>query len=296
MKFNLYGDVKIFYRDTFNVLMRHEAQNLIPLGNIIIGNAGEDKTGWRDPAAWFMATVTDGADILLTAVMTPPFNLTLYAADNKINDSAIDCLVKGMIAENTAVPGIMSDNVLAERFAKAWAEKKNTAYSIAEKLRIHELREVNPEIPETGKIRPLEEKDLSFFPYWVEGFNHDCFGNEAVPEADIDKYRYSIGRKKVYILEHEGRAVSMASKNREMQSVCGVGMVYTPPYFRGKGCASSCVASLSRLILDKGFSSCVLYTDLANPVSNSIYRKIGYMPVCDSLQIKFEGMQIYNRV
>lgn len=31
-------------------MMRHEAQNLIPLGNVIIGNEGKDKAGWRDPA------------------------------------------------------------------------------------------------------------------------------------------------------------------------------------------------------------------------------------------------------
>jgi predicted GNAT family acetyltransferase len=80
----------------------------------------------------------------------------------------------------------------------------------------------------------------------------------------------------------------MVNKNREMRSVCGVSGVYTPPYFRGKGYASSCVAALSRLILERGFTKCVLYTDLANPTSNSIYQKIGYKPVCDSLEIKFE--------
>ena len=35
MQFKLYSDVHEFYNDTYDVLMRHEAQNLIPLGNII---------------------------------------------------------------------------------------------------------------------------------------------------------------------------------------------------------------------------------------------------------------------
>jgi predicted GNAT family acetyltransferase len=80
----------------------------------------------------------------------------------------------------------------------------------------------------------------------------------------------------------------MAQKNREMQTVSGVSYVYTPPYFRGKGYATSCVADLSRLLLKEGFTKCVLYTDLANPTSSSIYQKVGYRPVCDSLEIKFE--------
>jgi predicted GNAT family acetyltransferase len=28
-------------------------------------------------------------------------------------------------------------------------------------------------------------------------------------------------------------------------------------------------------------------TDLANPTSNSIYQKIGYVPICDSVMLKF---------
>ncbi len=51
MKCNLYDDVHAFYRDTYDVLMRSEAQNMIPLGNIIIGHEGKDKTDWRDPCA-----------------------------------------------------------------------------------------------------------------------------------------------------------------------------------------------------------------------------------------------------
>ena len=77
MRFTLYNDVKNLYTDTYDILMRREAQNVIPLGNIIIGNAGTDKTGWRDPVNWFMAAVSDDKEILLTAVMTPPNNLTI---------------------------------------------------------------------------------------------------------------------------------------------------------------------------------------------------------------------------
>ena len=74
MQFKKYNCVNNFYADTYDVLMRHEAQNLIPLGNIIIGHEGKDKTDWRDPANWYMATVSDSGGIRLTAVMTPPHN------------------------------------------------------------------------------------------------------------------------------------------------------------------------------------------------------------------------------
>ncbi|MDF5719317.1 MAG: GNAT family N-acetyltransferase [Rhizonema sp. PD37] len=60
-----------------------------------------------------------------------------------------------------------------------------------------------------------------------------------------------------------------------------IGRVYTPPEYRKKGYATSCVAALSQTLLDRGCRYCFLFTDLANPTSNHIYRIIGYQPVCD---------------
>ena len=66
-----------------------------------------------------------------------------------------------------------------------------------------------------------------------------------------------------------------------------VNLVYTPPELRGRGYASACVAALSQQLLDAGWEFCTLYTDLANPTSNSIYQRIGYRPVCDSNEYHF---------
>jgi predicted GNAT family acetyltransferase len=41
------------------------------------------------------------------------------------------------------------------------------------------------------------------------------------------------------------------------------------------------------MLLDRGHRFCFLYTDLANPTSNSIYMRIGYEPVCDSRELAF---------
>ena len=129
---------------------------------------------------------------------------------------------------------------------------------------------------------------MAFLPYWTEGFTNDCFGSSPSIQTEAEYCRYHISTGKLYILEDNGTPVSMAKISREMQTVCGVGYVYTPPYFRRKGYATSCVAAVSRLILERGFTKCVLYTDLANPISNSIYQKIGYKPICDSSEICFE--------
>jgi GNAT superfamily N-acetyltransferase len=65
--------------------------------------------------------------------------------------------------------------------------------------------------------------------------------------------------------------------------------VYTPPELRRQGFATAYVARLSKELLDEGFAFCVLFTDLANPTSNSIYARIGYQAVGDFTLYRFEA-------
>ncbi len=280
-------NVHEFYNDTYDVLMRHEAQNMILLGNIIIGHEGKDKTGWRDPVNWLMATISDANGIQLTALMTPPHNITLYATDNIIKPTAINCLIDGLKGHD--IPGVTTEKTLAEYFAEEYTARKGLTFKATMNQRIYELRAVNPDIKQFGVVRLLDEKDMHFFPYWLEAFNAaKSYGKTemSIPQ-DEDSYRYRLSTKKLYVLEDNGIPVSMAGYTREMQTAIGVAFVYTPPYYRGKGYASSCVAQISQMALDKGFAKCVLYTDLLNPTSNSIYQKIGYTAICDSLMLRF---------
>lgn len=287
MQFNLYTNVNKFYNDTYDVLMRHEAQNLIPLGNIIIGHEGKDKTDWRDPVNWLMATISDSNGIQLTAIMTPPHNITLYATDNIINPNAIKCMLDGL--KDHEIPGVTTEKNLAKYFAEEYIARNGLTLETTMSQRIYELTTVNPNIKQIGVVRMLDEKDMNYFPYWLEAFAAaSIYGKTemSIPQ-DAESYRYRLSTKKLYVLEDNGIPVSMAGYTREMKTAIGVAFVYTPPYYRGNGYATSCVAQISQMALDKGFTKCVLYTDLLNPTSNSIYQKIGYVPICDSLMLKF---------
>lgn len=287
MQLKIYNNINEFYNTTFDLLMCHEAQNVIPLGNIIMGKEGKNKTDWRDPAKWFMATVENNNTVQLVALMTPPKELTLYARDNIINEAAIKCLIEGLA--NHDVPGVMSTKEMAFYFADVFCKLKNATYEVAMNLRLHALSKVNPDISQIGTLRLLNEQDMSFFPYWDEAFQI-CINNNGItmnePQDEMD-YLHTISLKNRYVLEHEGMPVSIAAITRKMQTVCNVAGVYTPPYFRGRGYATSCVAKVSQIILNQGYKNSILSTDLSNPTSNKIYHAIGYNPVCDSVTLTF---------
>ena len=46
--------------------------------------------------------------------------------------------------------------------------------------------------------------------------------------------------------------------------------------------------TFSETLLRSGRRFCCLYTDRANPTSNSIYAKVGYRPIRDDEEIAFE--------
>jgi predicted GNAT family acetyltransferase len=64
--------------------------------------------------------------------------------------------------------------------------------------------------------------------------------------------------------------------------------VYTPPKLRQHGYAGACVGAMSAELVARGLR-CILYTDLANPTSNSIYRKLGYEAVAELVRYRFRG-------
>lgn len=57
--------------------------------------------------------------------------------------------------------------------------------------------------------------------------------------------------------------------------------VYTPAPLRGRGYAGAVTAEVSRAALAAGATEVLLFADLANPTSNALYRRIGYVPVTD---------------
>jgi predicted GNAT family acetyltransferase len=155
------------------------------------------------------------------------------------------------------------------------------------RLRVYELREVNPptRIPD-GQMRRATIADTSLVTDWYHEFTKEALEEGSREEARKVASRF-IALGSVYLWE-DGEPVSMAFRTRPTRHGCTVTGVYTPPDRRGRGYASACVAGLSQILLDSGYQVCNLFTDLANPTSNSIYQRIGYRPVCDFIDHAFE--------
>jgi predicted GNAT family acetyltransferase len=79
----------------------------------------------------------------------------------------------------------------------------------------------------------------------------------------------------------DGTPVSMAAVTSMVAGMVRVDPVYTPAHLRGRGYAGAVTVEVSRAALAAGATDVVLFADPANPTSNALYQRIGYVPVTD---------------
>ncbi len=96
--------------------------------------------------------------------------------------------------------------------------------------------------------------------------------------------------ERLYVWDDDG-VRSMAAVGGPTAHGTRTSLVYTPPEFRGNDYASAVVAALSEAMLNSGKRFCCLFTDQSNPVANRIYRRIGYVPVCDFAEYRFSQVR-----
>lgn len=234
----------------------------------------------------YFATAAHGGDIVFAAIMTPPHNLVISCARDDVGE-AMELVALNLLESGWSFPGVLGPAQAAEEFAETWAEITGQDRREGMRQRVYELRRVIPPEFGQGRLRVATQDDMELIARWMTGFHRSVF-RAGRPAADARELAESaIGDREVYLWEESGLPVSVAAKRRPMPRGITISYVYTPPEHRNRGYATACVAALSQLLLDSGYEFCTLFTDLANPTSNSIYQKIGYVPVCDFTEYVF---------
>lgn len=268
------------------MLEARESKNNLMLG---IGLRLVERPDWIDTPPYLAAALDETGSPRLAASITPPNNLLLAAepsASGEWLDGALEALIENLQTGGWAVPGVLAEDNLALRFARAWAQTAGVPYRVAMRERAYDLRQVIlPSRPPAGCLRQATSADQDLIAAW-----HLAFSLEALSRGSDEDSRKAAARLipagAAFLWEDE-KPVSMAVLTRPTPHGGTVTGVYTPPALRGRGYASACVAALSQRLLDSGKQFCNLFTDLANPTSNSIYQKIGYRPVCDFTEYRF---------
>ena len=169
--------------------------------------------------------------------------------------------------------------------ARAFAGATDRAWRVFREERLFRLGEVTDPGPRpAGTARVATPADQVLLGRWFAEYA-ESIGED--PSRDFRVADRIDGGRLLLWQDAAGRPVSMAGWTSQVAGQVRIAPVYTPAVLRGRGYAGAVVAEAGRGLLRSGAEQVLLFTDLANPTSNTLYRRIGFRPVSDHLVVRF---------
>jgi predicted GNAT family acetyltransferase len=230
--------------------------------------------GWWHPA--------DG-EVAGAVLQIPPHPALLTG----MPEPAVAALPAALGAAGWPLPGVTAGSTVAEGFAAAWRRLTATAPQIHMRQRLYRLGTLLPPQPSPpGAARVATVADRDLLVAWYEKFFAETGAIGGARTSVVDD---RLGHDGLTLWEVDGTPVAMGGQTRVVAGMARVAPIYTPPDHRRRGYAAAVTAAVSRFCLDAGARDVLLFTDLANPTSNSVYQRIGYRPVDDYLMLSLDS-------
>ncbi|MHA5047901.1 GNAT family N-acetyltransferase [Streptomyces sp. SD15] len=200
-----------------------------------------------------------------------------------------DTLAAHLAALGHSLPYVGAVHSTATAFAEAWQRHTGAAPTLGKRIRLYRLGTLTPPEPlPEGRGRVVGEQDHEQRVCWCGEFV-DTVGE--VPAVDAGSWAGSrfADRHFTFWETPDGTPVSMAAVTSMIAGMVRVDPVYTPAHLRGRGYAGAVTVEVSRAALAAGATDVVLFADPANPTSNALYQRVGYVPVTDWAVYDFSG-------
>jgi predicted GNAT family acetyltransferase len=243
------------------------------------GNASTDP-----PSFWW---IEDARAVAGAAHLTPPYPLLVSSLPRGAASPLAFAVRERAAALGTTVHGVNGPRDTAEAVAVAWTAATGAAHHLQHTLLLHELETYVDVPPPRGHRRAGTIAELDLVTRWFEAFAAET----ELIKPGVDQRRAAslmLQQGDVELWEVDDAPVSLTGHRGPAAGVVRVGPVYTPPEQRNHGYARRLVAEVTAVELARpGVRRCMLFTDIANPVSNAIYRQIGYVPTGEHVEIAF---------
>jgi predicted GNAT family acetyltransferase len=251
--------------------------------NLILGLASTldgEQSPYVEHRLW---VVEHAGKVVGAALRTPPWPLVL---GQPTDDTALAVLVDAI---GDDLPGVVGSRPEVEAFSNLWTTATGATARVKVEQGVYALSTLFAVPVPSGAPQAATRDDRPLLVEWWEAFAIEAVHDDNPDAAEIEEavdYRLD-DLASGFLLWEDNEIVSLAGYGGRTPNGIRIGPVYTPPERRGRGYASALVAALSERCLAAGNRFCFLYTDLANPTSNAIYRRIGYEQVCESAEIEF---------
>jgi len=260
---------------------QHAAENWLarePRRNNLILSILRRSVKLAEPARGWMVSSDSGPEIaLLQTPRHPP-------AMSDGNIEAAQCAAQLLAPD---LPGIVGPSGVADAFSAEWCARTSGSAHLHWEDTFYTLDRVEPFRRPAGNLQRATLADLDDLRPLAIAAAKDI--NLPLAEQDPEeiekRIRRNIAGNRQFLwaaAERVGEvpAIPAIASYAESLEDAGarIGLVYTPPELRGRGYGTAITGSLAQLLLNEGQAWVSLFADNANPVSNGIYRRLGFRP------------------
>ncbi|WP_158546688.1 GNAT family N-acetyltransferase [Halopolyspora algeriensis] len=217
---------------------------------------------------------------------TPPFPALASGLPAQLAPPAVDALRE--IGEDP--PRVHGPEPEAHALADAWCRSTGKVKKTAVEQRLYELDELVPPENVPGRTRTFADADVNWLASWRSAFGQEAMDHAVESDPSEEALRSFIeGGRWPVLWSVDDVPVAMAFTSTPVHGMSRIGHVYTQPEHRNRGYGSAVTAAACDVARAAGAQRVVLFTDLANPVSNAIYQRIGFRPVMDVAELALDG-------
>ncbi|MFF4574141.1 GNAT family N-acetyltransferase [Streptomyces sp. NPDC001410] len=280
----LTNDVDDFLARAGDFLRSRPALHNTPLTDIEklrIGSAAE-----HDAEATVFGRLESEGKVRAIFYLTPRGRLGL----TPLSIEQTDTLAAHLAGVGRSPSNVIADHDTASAFAESWQQHTGAAPVPFWRTHLYRLGALTPPQPRPeGQGRITGYKDREQVVRWCREFCVEVGEQPSIDLIDSGSWADSrFGDRHFTFWEiPDGTTVSMAAVTSIVGGMIRVDPVYTPAHLRGRGYAGAVTVEVSRAALTAGATDVVLFADPANPTSNALYQRIGYVHAADFTGYKF---------
>ncbi|HEY3493432.1 MAG TPA: GNAT family N-acetyltransferase [Polyangiaceae bacterium] len=240
--------------------------------NLLIGISARLAEQPEDARGAVFAAVEAGGRLVGAVLRTPP-QLPIVT---RLEPGAARAVARFLASVGDVPDGAIAPEEHGRELARALAELRGGNVELTSDEIVYELTEVRRPRQPSGFARPAAPEDAAIVQEFVAHFFREVeLPHPPPPEVLTER----ILREQTALLWDDGGVRSLACRARYTTTGAAIAPVYTPPEARGRGYASAVTAELCERLLGAGRRFVCLHAERSNPVSNRIYRAIGFREV-----------------
>ena len=213
----------------------------------------------------YAIAAVSGEERLLSMKLSP-YSLLLFGSADLAEE-----LFEYLLSNDYEIGSLLGGEPLCDEVIKILQSRFGIRYREALAMDFMEAREMTE--PSCADVEIPTEADLEELVECKTCFVKDCGLNDPV---SVERTRQRLGEYRV--LRRDGKIVSMAGISTATDNSMKIAAVYTRPEYRGRGLARLVVNTAKNEILAQG-KIATLNVDKKNPITNHLYRSLGFRPV-----------------